>query len=191
MSWFFQTPHSTSPKLIGKIFDHCDGAQQGGAAFAFASAMGVKLLGSQPTFSKFLETSEFTMIVGLDAITDTKAVDELRQLSQLYPNAYLGSGTTAAVAHKMGRNYIGIEVGEHAATHCVERMRQVIAGESGGVSSDLNWSGGGAFRFFKLCNADAAPLIDVSKRVGVIAASRRKKSLENKIDADPLRTRAF
>jgi adenine-specific DNA-methyltransferase len=91
----------------------------------------------------------------------------------------------------MGRNYIGIEVGEHAATHCVERMRQVIAGESGGVSSDLNWSGGGAFRFFKLCNADAAPLIDVSKRVGVIAASRRKKSLENKIDADPLRTRAF
>lgn len=62
-------------------------------------------------------------------------------------DAYLGSGTTAAVAHKMNRSYIGIEQGEHAVSHCAERLRQVIDGESGGVSKRVNWSGGGSFEF--------------------------------------------
>jgi adenine-specific DNA-methyltransferase len=65
-------------------------------------------------------------------------------------DAYLGSGTTAAVAHKMGRRYIGIEKGDHAATHCVDRIRKVIAGERGGVSAEVEWKGGGAFYFYKL-----------------------------------------
>jgi adenine-specific DNA-methyltransferase len=63
---------------------------------------------------------------------------------------YLGSGTTAAVAHKMGRRYIGIEQGEHILTHCVSRLRQVIDGEPGGASGPLNWRGGGGFDFFRL-----------------------------------------
>lgn len=49
-------------------------------------------------------------------------------------DSFLGSGTTAAVAHKMGRRYIGIEMGEHAVTHCQPRLRKVIEGEQGGVS---------------------------------------------------------
>ncbi|MDE2167064.1 MAG: site-specific DNA-methyltransferase [Alphaproteobacteria bacterium] len=65
-------------------------------------------------------------------------------------DAYLGSGTTAAVAHKMGRRYIGIECGDHAATHCVERLWKVIAGERGGISAIVGWNGGGAFNFYKL-----------------------------------------
>ena len=65
-------------------------------------------------------------------------------------DAYLGSGTTAAVAHKMGRRYIGIEQGDHAATHCVDRIRKVIAGEQGGASRSLGWTGGGAFHFYTL-----------------------------------------
>lgn len=65
-------------------------------------------------------------------------------------DTYLGSGTTAAVAHKMGRCYIGIESGDHAATHCVERIRNVIAGEQGGISRSIGWKGGGAFNFYKL-----------------------------------------
>lgn len=65
-------------------------------------------------------------------------------------DAYLGSGTTAAVAHKMNRTYLGIEVGEHIKTHCVERLQQVIAGESGGVSKSLNWKGGGGFDFYRI-----------------------------------------
>jgi adenine-specific DNA-methyltransferase len=65
-------------------------------------------------------------------------------------DAYLGSGTTAAVAHKMGRRYIGIESGEHAVTHCVERLRKVVAGEPGGISSAVGWCGGGAFDFYRV-----------------------------------------
>lgn len=65
-------------------------------------------------------------------------------------DAYLGSGTTAAVAHKMGRHYIGVERGEHAVTLCARRLRLVIRGESGGVSKLLQWTGGGGFDFFRL-----------------------------------------
>lgn len=67
---------------------------------------------------------------------------------------YLGSGTTAAVAHKMGRRYIGIEIGEHSRTHCVWRLRQVIDGENGGVSKLLNWNGGGGFDFYRAIDSD-------------------------------------
>ena len=65
-------------------------------------------------------------------------------------DSFLGSGTTAAVAHKMGRRYIGIEMGDHAVTHCVPRLRKVIEGEQGGVSRAVGWKGGGGFRFYKL-----------------------------------------
>jgi adenine-specific DNA-methyltransferase len=63
-------------------------------------------------------------------------------------DAYLGSGTTAAVAHKMGRQYIGIEQGNHALTHCAARLRMVIEGEAGGISRAVRWGGGGGFHFF-------------------------------------------
>jgi adenine-specific DNA-methyltransferase len=65
-------------------------------------------------------------------------------------DSFLGSGTTAAVAHKMGRRYIGVEMGEHAVTHCVPRLRKVIEGEQGGISEAVGWAGGGGFRFFQL-----------------------------------------
>lgn len=65
-------------------------------------------------------------------------------------DSFLGSGTTAADAHKMGRRYIGIEMGEHAVTHCVPRLEKVIAGEQGGISETVNWHGGGGFRFYRL-----------------------------------------
>lgn len=65
-------------------------------------------------------------------------------------DSFLGSATTAAVAHKMGRGYIGIEMGEHAVTHCVPRLKQVVDGEQGGISEAQNWQGGGGFRFYRL-----------------------------------------
>ena len=65
-------------------------------------------------------------------------------------DSFLGSGTTAAVAQKMGRRFIGIEMGEHAVTHCVPRLQKVVDGEQGGVSKALNWEGGGGFRFYRL-----------------------------------------
>ena len=68
-------------------------------------------------------------------------------------DSFLGSGTTAAVAHKMGRAYIGIEMGDHAQTHCAARLHKVIAGEAGGISKDVGWSGGGGVDFYHLGNA--------------------------------------
>ncbi len=66
-------------------------------------------------------------------------------------DSFLGSGTTAAVAHKMGRRYIGIEMGDHAYTHCKVRLDKVIAGEDqGGITKTQNWQRGGGYRFYEL-----------------------------------------
>ena len=66
-------------------------------------------------------------------------------------DSFLGSGTTAAVAHKMGRRYIGIEMGAHAYTHCKLRLDKVIAGEdAGGITKAVGWAGGGGYRFYEL-----------------------------------------
>lgn len=66
-------------------------------------------------------------------------------------DSFLGSGTTAAVAQKMGRRYIGIELGNHAYTHCVPRLKKVIDGEDqGGITKAQNWQGGGGFKFYEL-----------------------------------------
>ena len=76
-------------------------------------------------------------------------------------DSYLGSGTTAAVAHKMGRRWIGIEMGEHARTHCLPRLKKVVEGEQGGISKDVGWQGGGGFRFFRL----GEPAFDANGRI--------------------------
>ena len=70
--------------------------------------------------------------------------------NDLVLDSFLGSGTTAAVAHKMGRRYIGIEMGEHAKTHCASRLQKVIEAEQGGISEFVEWKGGGGFRFYQL-----------------------------------------
>ena len=76
-------------------------------------------------------------------------------------DSFLGSGTTAAVAHKMGRRYIGIEMGEHAVSHCAPRLKQVIDGEQGGISKSVRWRGGGGFRFYRL----GPPVFDTEGRI--------------------------
>ena len=74
-------------------------------------------------------------------------------------DSFLGSGTTAAVAEKMGRKWIGIELGDHAYTHCYKRLKAVVDGEQGGISKEVNWKGGGGFKFYEL----APSLIEKSK----------------------------
>ncbi|QAA34904.1 site-specific DNA-methyltransferase [Clostridium manihotivorum] len=71
-------------------------------------------------------------------------------------DSFLGSGTTAAVAHKLNRRYIGIELGNHAYTHCIQRLKNVIDGnDNGGITKSVNWQGGGGFKFYEL----AEPLL--------------------------------
>lgn len=65
-------------------------------------------------------------------------------------DSFLGSGTTCAVAQKMNRKWIGIELGEHCYTHCKKRIDSVIDGEQSGISSDVSWNGGGGYKFYEL-----------------------------------------
>ncbi|MBK5965395.1 site-specific DNA-methyltransferase [Thiocystis minor] len=87
-------------------------------------------------------------------------------------DSFLGSGTTAAVAHKMNRRWIGIEMGEHARTHCLPRLQKVIDGEQGGVSDAVGWTGGGGFRFCTLGEVafDARGHIHPAVRFATLAA---------------------
>lgn len=93
-----------------------------------------------------------------DSIFDTPKPERLIQRiltlasnpGDIVLDSFLGSGTTAAVAHKMGRRWIGVELGDHAYTHCALRMKKVIEGEQGGISKAQNWKGGGGFKFYEL-----------------------------------------
>ena len=77
-------------------------------------------------------------------------------------DSFLGSGTTAAVAHKMGRKWIGIELGNHCYTHCIPRLKAVIDGtDNGGITKDINWQGGGGYKFYEL-----APTLIVKDKYG-------------------------
>lgn len=80
-------------------------------------------------------------------------------------DSFLGSGTTAAVAHKMRRRWIGIEKADSCLTHCLPRLQKVIDGEQGGISKNIGWKGGGGFKFYEL-----APtlIIDDTKEQAII-----------------------
>ncbi|WP_296935071.1 site-specific DNA-methyltransferase [uncultured Desulfovibrio sp.] len=97
--------------------------------------------------------------INAESIFDTPKPEKLIQRileiatnpGDLVLDSFLGSGTTAAVAHKMGRRWIGIELGEHCYTHCIPRLQKVINGEDpGGITKAQNWQGGGGFRFYEL-----------------------------------------
>lgn len=80
-----------------------------------------------------------------------KILHHFSNKGDLVLDSFLGSGTTAAVAHKMGRRWIGIELGDHCDTHCAPRLKKVIDGEDqGGITKSANWQGGGGFRYYNL-----------------------------------------
>ncbi|MCI5045948.1 MAG: site-specific DNA-methyltransferase [Aquisalinus sp.] len=100
---------------------------------------------------------EIVALFGLEVFGTPKPEKLIERVLQVGSNpgdlvldSFLGSGTTAAVAQKMGRRYIGIELGDHAVTHCQPRLKKVIDGEQGGISKAVNWQGGGGFHFYKL-----------------------------------------
>jgi adenine-specific DNA-methyltransferase len=102
---------------------------------------------------------EIHALFGKDNAFDTPKPERLVQRvihiatnpGDLVLDSFLGSGTTAAVAHKMGRRWIGIELGDHAETHCAPRLKMVVDGtDKGGITEAVDWQGGGGFRFYRL-----------------------------------------
>lgn len=84
-----------------------------------------------------------------------RLLERILQLStkenDLVLDSFAGSGTTGAVAHKMGRRWIMVELGEHCHTHIIPRLKKVIDGEDpGGITKSVDWHGGGGFRYFHL-----------------------------------------
>ena len=79
------------------------------------------------------------------------------EAGDLVLDSFLGSGTTIAVAHKMGRQWIGIELGNHAYTHCKVRLDKVIDGEQSGISKLVGWKGGGGYKFYELAPSLLVP----------------------------------
>ncbi len=80
-----------------------------------------------------------------------RCLDVATEPGDLVLDSFGGSGTTAAVAHKMGRQWITIELRDHALTHCRERLRRVVDGEDpSGATAATGWKGGGGFRYFRL-----------------------------------------
>jgi adenine-specific DNA-methyltransferase len=89
-----------------------------------------------------------------------KIIHIATNVGDLVLDSFAGSGTTGAVAHKMGRRWIMVELGNHAVTHIVPRLKKVIDGEDlGGVTEATGWQGGGGFRFCRL----APSLLEVDK----------------------------
>jgi adenine-specific DNA-methyltransferase len=86
-----------------------------------------------------------------------KRIVEIATLpGDLVLDSFAGSGTTAAVSHKLDRRHISVEMGDHARTHCAPRLIKVIEGEDGGISQAVGWQGGSGFRYCTL----GKPLFD-------------------------------
>ena len=110
-------------------------------------------------------TKELQSILGYNAFSNPKPEGLISKILEIATNPsdlvldfHLGSGTTAAVAHKMGRRYIGVEQMDYIQDITVERLKKVLEGEQGGISKSQNWYGGGSFVYCEL-KEDANTLI--------------------------------
>ncbi len=101
------------------------------------------------------EIRKFVQGEFFDTPKPERLISQILQLAtkpgDLVLDSFAGSGTTGAVAHKMGRRWIMVELGEHCHTHVIPRLKKVIDGDdAGGVTDAVDWKGGGGFRYYKL-----------------------------------------
>lgn len=111
-------------------------------------------VGSNRTSKTEIKTI-FNDIKAFDTPKPEKLIQRVLEIAtnpgDLVLDSFAGSGTTGAVAHKMGRRWIMIELGEHCHTHIIPRLKKVIDSEDkGGITQTVNWKGGGGFRYYRL-----------------------------------------
>lgn len=99
------------------------------------------------------ERTEFTGGQKPEALLQ-RIIDSVTKTGDIVLDFHLGSGTTAAVAHKMGRRYIGIEQMDYIESITMKRLKKIIGGEQGGISQSVNWQGGGSFVYCELAKAN-------------------------------------
>lgn len=104
-----------------------------------------------------------------------RIIDMCTEKGDIVLDFFMGSGTTQAVAHKMNRQYIGIEQMDYINTVSVPRLRKVIEGEQGGISKDVNWQGGGSFIYAELAKEN-------QEIIDKIVNSDTKENLSHQID---------
>jgi adenine-specific DNA-methyltransferase len=112
----------------------------------------------KPEYSSGNGTEQIKKIFGYNAFPYPKPEQLISDFIYMSTNendyvldSFLGSGTTCAVAQKMNRKWIGIEMGEHCYTHCKFRIDKVIEGKDyGGITKAVNWQGGGGYKFYEL-----------------------------------------
>jgi len=136
----FRPNHLKSGGEPKKLKNMLSIAHYGMSTYEDATAEGIALFGEEQAFDypkpeKLLQTLIASVTKEGDLVLDS----------------FAGSGTTGAVAHKMGRRWIMVELGEHCHTHIVPRLRQVIDGtDQGGISKAVEWQGGGGYRYYRL-----------------------------------------
>ncbi|UBX97190.1 site-specific DNA-methyltransferase [Mycoplasmopsis synoviae] len=150
------------------------------------------LIGNELPFKSYIDisstlgTKEINQLFGMSAFSFPKSeellkilIDSSTKKNDLVLDFHLGSGTTAAVAHKMGRRYIGIEQMDYMENITVERMKKVINGEQGGISKTIEWQGGGSFVYCELLE-NANTLIEKIQ----LASEDTISEIKNEIYAD-------
>ncbi|MDG3142498.1 site-specific DNA-methyltransferase [Streptococcus suis] len=159
---------------------------------------------SETSFTNRRGTEELQLIFGEKIFSFPKPENLIKRIIEIATNEgdivldyHLGSGTTAAVAHKMNRQYIGIEQMDYIETVSVERLKKVIAGEQGGISKDVNWTGGGSFVYAELKN-DAQDFKNAileatttEKLLELFDLAKKSSFLSYRIDPKKLKTNEF
>ena len=147
---------------------------------------------------------EISELINRDAFSYAKPEKLIKHIleisteeNDLILDFFLGSGTTAAVAHKMNRQYIGIEQMDYIENVSIERMRKVISGERGGISKSVNWNGGGKFVYCELKNDaldfrnNVISAISSEELIKLLSLAKNSSFLSYRIDSKKLKEKEF
>ena len=147
---------------------------------------------------------EISELINRDAFSYAKPEKLIKHIleisteeNDLILDFFLGSGTTAAVAHKMNRQYIGIEQMDYIENVSIERMRKVISGERGGISKSVNWNGGGKFVYCELKNDaldfmnNVISAISSEELIKLLSLAKKSSFLSYRIDSKKLKEKEF